>query len=79
MKIRYNVLNITSIMTFASVKGGLSQSCKDTYFVTCIGHNGNYLTMIRQMDRMLSGREDQGQGKYIRLTEFPFYSWISIN
>lgn len=68
MKIRYNVLNITSIMTFASVKGGLNQSCKDAYFITCIGHDGHYLTMIEQMDRMLSGREDQNLGKYIRLT-----------
>lgn len=71
MKVRYNVLNITSIMAFASVKGGLNQSCKDVYFLSCIGQSDHYLRMIREMDGVLSERVQQGQGDYIRITGFP--------
>ncbi len=71
MKVRYNVLNITSIMAFASVKGGLNHSCKDVYFLSCIGQDDHYLKMISQMDGVLSERVQQGQGNYIRLKGLP--------
>ncbi len=71
MEVRYNVLNITSLMTFASIKGGVNQTCKDVYFVRCIGYNNRYLDEIETIDNLLTDRENSGQGKYIRAVGLP--------
>lgn len=71
MEVRYNVLKITSLTTFASIKGGVNRTCKDVYFVRCIGHNNCYLEEIETIDKLLSERENCGQGKYIRAIGLP--------
>lgn len=71
MELRYNVLKITSLMTFASIKGGVNRTCKDVYFVRCIGHNNCYLDEIETIDKLLTDRENRGQGKYIRAIGLP--------
>lgn len=69
LQIRYNVMSITSLLTYAGIKGGSSNHRKDVYFVRCIGTNSNYLSDIEKMDRILAEREKLGQGKYERLSE----------
>lgn len=69
LQIRYNVMSITSLLTYAGIKGGSSNHRKDVYFVRCIGINSNYLSDIKKMDRLLAEREKLGQGKYERLSE----------
>lgn len=69
LQIRYNVMSITSLLTYAGIKGGCSNHRKDVYFVRCSGTNSNYLSDIKKMDRILSEREKLGQGKYERLSE----------
>lgn len=70
-QVRYNAMRITSIMTFANVKGGCNQACKDVYFVRCIGYDDGYLSGISQMDGVLSGLEAEGWGVYIRVDKLP--------
>lgn len=69
LQVRYNVMSITSLLTYAGIKGGCSNHRKDVYFVRCIGINSNYLSDIKKMDRLLAEREKLGQGKYERLSE----------
>lgn len=69
LQVRYNVMSITSLLTYAGIKGGCSNHRKDVYFVRCIGINSDYLSDIKKMDRLLAEREKLGQGKYERLSE----------
>ncbi len=71
MKVRHNIINITSLITFANIKGGVNQTCKDVYFIRCIGTDKNYLNDIRDIDRLLTDRENNNQGKYTRVMELP--------
>lgn len=71
MKVRHNVLNITSLKAFASIKGGVNQGCKDVCFIRCIGHDSGYLDEIEAIDQLLTQRENCGQGKYKRSMGLP--------
>lgn len=71
LKVRYNIMDINSPVTFANVKGGVNMGCKDVYFVRMVGVNADYLKDIEQMDYTLTGRMSAGQGKYIRLNGLP--------
>jgi S1-C subfamily serine protease len=71
MELRYNLLSINSLLTFANVKGRVSQTCKDVYFVRCVGHDNDYLNEIEKIDKLLYERENCGQCKYNRLSDLP--------
>lgn len=71
MQVRYNVMNITTLMTFANLKGGYNQKQKDVYFVRCIGSHPQYVDDIRRIDQLLTDRECGGNGYYHRLTQLP--------
>ncbi len=71
MDVRYNAMHVTSLMTFANIKGSFKQGCKDVYFVRCIGWDEQYLNDIRKIDGMLSGRTQSGAGKYVRAGMLP--------
>lgn len=62
---------VTSILTFANLKAGTSQSSKNVYFIRCIGHNRSYLTDIQQMDQIMLECEKTGLGGYLRLQNLP--------
>ncbi len=68
---RLNIMKITSISSFAHVKGGIHHNLKDVYFIRCIGYNNQYLNDIKAMDCMLVENESKALGKYIRLSYMP--------
>ncbi len=68
---RRNVMSITSISSFSSIKGGYRANCRDVYFIRCIGCGANYLTEIQEMDRLWKEKQECGQGHYLRLRELP--------
>lgn len=68
---RYNIMAINTIASFAGIRGGMSEHCKDVYFIRGIGCNDSYLDDILNMDQMLCTRETQGMGSYLRLEELP--------
>lgn len=70
-KVRYNVMDLRSIRAFAGIKGGMNGSCKDVYFVRGLGVSPAYETEIEEMDRQMSERQRQNQGRYVRLNRLP--------
>lgn len=69
--VRFNVMNISSIMAFANVAGGQNGANKDVYFIRCIGYHDSYLEDIRKMDLALSCRGGDGRRGYVRMEGFP--------
>lgn len=65
-KVRYNVMDISSIKAFADVKGGMACNCKDVYFVRMLGTYGLYLKDVDNLDRVFLER-----GGYTRFNELP--------
>lgn len=68
---RYNIMNITSIGSFAHIKGGINHGCKDVYFVRALGTNADMLKDIADMDEALSLLALEGKGFYKRVSGLP--------
>ncbi|MDE7157077.1 MAG: trypsin-like peptidase domain-containing protein [Lachnospiraceae bacterium] len=71
LKMRYNIMDINSPVTFANVKGGVNRGFKDVYFVRMVGVSANYLKDIELMDNTLTCGMSEGKGKYVRLNGLP--------
>lgn len=68
---RLNVMTISSMSTFANIKGGFRKGCKDVYFYRLLGISGNYVGQIGEMDEMLNARMQAGAVSYKRIRELP--------
>lgn len=68
---RYNVMGLSSIEAFASVKGGLNGNCKDVYFLRVSGVNATFGKEVEHMDTAQTERMLLGQGIYNRVGAFP--------
>lgn len=68
---RINVMELTSISSFAHVRGGVNRGCRDVYFVRAIGRNENLETEVLEMDRQLQAAEAEGKGFYRRVQKLP--------
>ncbi len=71
MKFRHNAMNIATISTFESIKGGCNHNCKDVYFVRAIGTNATYLNDIQKLDDTLLRSMNAQKGYYQRISELP--------
>lgn len=68
---RLNVMNITSVSSFAHIRGGVNRGCKDVYFVRAIGRNENLEREVLEMDAQLQAAEAEGKGFYRRIQKLP--------
>jgi len=68
---RYNIINLSSIEAFASIKGGINGNCKDVYFIRMIGVNHTFEKDITKMDRIQTEKMLHQQGIYNRIAAFP--------
>lgn len=68
---RHNVMDITNIRTFANIKGGFHNGCKDVYFIRFTGVNKTLVEDVRRMDAQLSGRMREKKGAYLRMETLP--------
>lgn len=68
---RLNVMTISSMSTFANIKGGLNKGCRDVYFYRFVGVNDKYVESIRDMDQVMCGRSQEGKVCYKRMRELP--------
>lgn len=68
---RRNVIKLTTVPSFSSIKGRVNHNIKDVYFVRCIGYHNQYIDEIETMDRLLTIGESNGTGKYMRWNELP--------
>ena len=71
METRINVMQLSSMAAFISVRGGVNRSCKDVYFLRCTGHDSEYLSDINQMDRQMDRFCQSGKAWYQRITAVP--------
>lgn len=69
--IRYNPFSVTSINAFSAVTGGFNGNCKDVYFLRVLGSDGNIISDIKKMDKVLTQKMDKGQGVYLRINALP--------
>jgi hypothetical protein len=69
--VRYNVMKVTSLLSFANIKGGFQQGRKDVFFVRCIGYDQNYIKNIQQMDQLYFSAGREGEKHYVRILELP--------
>lgn len=71
LKYRHNVMNISSIETFANVKGGCSNNTRDVYFVRGLGEPQNINAILEKVDRQMELEMSQNRIKYKRLSKLP--------
>ncbi len=71
VKFRHNVMNISSIKSFAHIKGGFNNGCKDVYFVKALGRDSGTLKDIEDMDKSLGTLTLNGKGFYKRVNILP--------
>lgn len=64
---RHNVMQVNSIETFLSVKGGFNNALRDVYFVRALGENAGYVDSIRGADRKMGAELSKTGVRYIRL------------
>ncbi len=67
VRYRYNALNINSLASFAGVKGGVNQNCKDVYFLRARAFAGDFAYEIRQMDAALLQSMAEGKLFYKKI------------
>lgn len=68
---RLNVMNITSVSSFAHIRGGVNRGCRDVYFVRAIGRNENLEREVLEMDAQLQAAVTEGKGFYRRMQKLP--------
>lgn len=68
---RLNVMTVSSMSTFANIKGSFRKGCKDVYFYRLLGRSGDYAGQVREMDEMLNARMQAGAVSYKRIQELP--------
>lgn len=69
LRIRYNPIDIDSVMEFAQSKGGMRQNTKDINFIRFLGAHGTLLRDVEQMDAYLSAAMAEGNCIYQRITK----------
>ena len=68
---RYNVMGLTSLSEFASIRGGVNGKCQDVYFVRAVGAGESFVRDVADMERELTRRMAAGQVVYDRAGDFP--------
>lgn len=64
---RHNIMNINSIDTFLSVKGGFNNNQRDVYFVRAVGESVNYINEIEAVDKRMNIGIAGNRLHYIRI------------
>ena len=70
-EVRYNVMDLSSVDTFASIKGGFNCNCKDIYFLRMIGVDTSLKNSIEKMDDTLTKSMVMNRAGYYRVNELP--------
>ena len=70
-RVRHNAMNIATINSFAQIKCGMNNGCKDVYFVAAVGTDTTYVNDIVEMDKTLGIQMLNGNGFYKRMMSLP--------
>lgn len=64
---RHNVMDIESIDTFFSIRGGYHNNIRDVYFIRALGECAHYSEKIHEIDRRMGIEIAKGRLAYIRI------------
>lgn len=64
---RHNVMDIASIDTFFSIRGGYNNNIRDVYFVRALGECAQYSEKIHEIDKRMGMEIAKGRLDYIRI------------
>ena len=67
IRVRYNVLDVSSIKSFYMIKGGYTGNCKDVYFFRAKGIYTDLLKDIEDMEKQMRYQINQGLIFYDRI------------
>lgn len=71
IKYRYNVLNIHTVHSFGSIRGGFQNGCRDVYFLRMLGMKPTLRTEIEALDRQMADFVQQKRLVYRRIASLP--------
>ena len=71
LKYRHNVMNMSSLNVFLSVKGGCSNDIRDVYFVRGVGEIADINEILEKTDRQMELEMSYNRLKYCRLSGLP--------
>ena len=71
LRFRHNVMNVTSLSSFANLKGSISQDCKEVYFIRAVGVNQTLLSDVVRLDEVLGTQMQEGKVFYKRIDSLP--------
>lgn len=72
--VRYNVLPVSGLESFAHIRGGFHGNCRDVYFIRAVGAYPGLEKDVEKVDAELAGRMFAGQCRYYRADRFPALS-----
>lgn len=76
LRFRHNVMNVSSLSSFANLKGSFSQDCKEVYFIRAVGVNQTLLSDVVRLDEVLGTQMQEGKVFYKRIDSLPKLSSI---
>lgn len=68
---RHNIMEIASLDTFFSVRGGFHDNIRDVYFVRALGECAGFSEKIREIDQRMGTETCKGRLGYVRIGELP--------
>lgn len=71
IKYRHNIIEVNSLESFAGVRGGFHENCRDVYFVRMLGQSEDFGKEVLQMDSALSKEMQAGRLFYNRVSSLP--------
>lgn len=71
LKYRHNVMNISSLNAFLSVKSGCANDIRDVYFVRGVGETADINELLEKADRRMDLEMSYNRLKYCRLSGLP--------
>lgn len=66
-------MDIQSVTTFARIKGGYNNGCRDVYFIRLLGGNESLKNEVIYVDNILSEEMISNKLLYRRITKLPLY------
>ena len=71
IRYRHNVMNINSIKTFLSIKGGFNNNVRDVYFIRAVGEISDLANIIADADRQMDIEVSKNRLVYKRFNSLP--------
>lgn len=72
---RHNIMNIGSLDTFFSIRGGCNNNLRDVYFIRALGECDRYAEKILEIDKRMDAEAFKRRLHYVRISSFPVLNY----